>query len=214
MATLASDNFNRANSTSLGSDWTEQEGNWEIVSNELSLNTHSGGDNLTWDTALNASPAADYDVSAKIKLTTTGGLRVIGRWQDVSNYYYLEVNTVSQVIRLRKRIAGVNTTIGTYTGGYSVNIYYTIKMTMAGSNFAGWIDGVNRITTVSDTAISATGKPGISADSAGKIVDDFLVEGTAAATTAIKKVSSVAYASIKKISGVAIASVKKVAGLA
>lgn len=35
-----------------------------------------------------------------------------------------------------------------------------------------------------------------------------------AVSTAIKKVSGVAYASIKKISGVAIASVKKVAGLA
>ncbi len=214
MATLGSDNFNRANSTSLGSDWTEQAGNWKILSNELSLNTHSGGDDLTWDTALNASPAADYDVSAKVKLTTTGGLAVCGRWTDTNNCMLLQVNTVSQVIRLRKRVAGVNTTIGTYTGGYSVNTYYTIKMTMAGSNFAGWIDGVNRITTVSDAAISATGKPGILADSAGKIVDDFLVEGTAASSTSIKKVSSVAYASIKKISGVAIASVKKVAGLA
>ena len=34
-----SDTFDRANSTSLGADWTEDSGDWEIVSNNVSQAT-------------------------------------------------------------------------------------------------------------------------------------------------------------------------------
>lgn len=184
MSTLASDTFDRADSTSIGADWTEQSGSWAIASNKLSQSS-SGTSHATWDTALSASPAADYSVTVTVRLTTTGGAGLTVRWQDDSNSYRTVVNTVSQYLRLNKRVAGTNTTLGQYNGGQSIDTDYTIKCSVVGSDFEVFQDGTSRI-TASDSDITAAGKPSLTSDSAGKLYDNFLVEGTLATSTVVK----------------------------
>src|SRR3990167_417787 len=172
MATLASDNFDRADSTNIGSDWTEQKGDWEILSNKLNHKTDSGtsGEDIaTWDTALNASPAADYDVEAIVRLTVTGGMGVVVRYLDDNNMYLLFLNTVGQTLEIYKKVSGSYTQLGsTYSAGQSISIDYTLKLSMVGSTIKGYQDGVERI-SATDSDLTATGKPGVISDSAGKL---------------------------------------------
>lgn len=184
MATLASDDFNRANSSSLGSDWSEVSGDWEISSNALVLASDVGGadaesyEYITWETALNASPAADYDVSCDINPTNASG--IAGRLTDGSNQMMVRLHTVNQSLVLRKYVAGAVTTLGSYSGGYSAGNVYTIKLSMAGTTFNVYADTILRIGPVTDSSISAEGKAAIKADSVTPTFDNFLVEGTAA----------------------------------
>lgn len=221
MSTLASDTFTRADSGSIGSDWTEVSGTWDIASNKLKLTTFSStganahtDDEATWDTALNASPAADYDVECVVNAGTTGGLGVLGRRQDLNNTYWLRINTVSQYLRMYKTVSGTVTQLGsTYSGGQSSGVDYTIKLSMVGSSLTGYQAGTSRI-TATDSAITATGKPGVFGDSSNKLFDSFAVYGTLASSSAIKTALGLAKASVKTVDGLAIASVKTMDGLA
>ena len=71
-----SDNFDRANSTSIGANWSEDTGDWEIFSNILRHVTTGGFDywKAGWVGAALAS--ADYYVQATIVATTNSGLGV------------------------------------------------------------------------------------------------------------------------------------------
>lgn len=181
-ATLVSDNFDRADSDTFGTDWTEQKGDWDIVSNKGSHVTDSGtgGEDVAiFNTALGANPDADYEVEAIVRLTSTGGLGVYARWTDDSNHYFNYLNTVSQNFQMYKKVSGTYTQLGsTYSAGQSTDTDYTIKLSAIGSALKSYQDGVERI-SATDTAITATGKPALLSDSSGKLYNDFFVYGTA-----------------------------------
>ena len=176
-ALIASDSFTRADSSTIGSGWTQQKGTFEIVSNQLHLKTFVPGDIgldvATWDTTLSPS-GADYDVEADVKLGTTGGVDVIARWQDMNNMYVAELNTVDQGVHLWKVVSGQVTQLGGtgVVGGYSINNTYKLRLSAIGSTISVYVDGVKKI-EVTDTSISNAGKPGVGADSVDKTWDNF-----------------------------------------
>ena len=62
MATIFTDDFNRADNTDIGSVYTKLSGTWEIISNELHMITHNAADDVvTYDPALGLVTAADYE---------------------------------------------------------------------------------------------------------------------------------------------------------
>ena len=109
-----------------------------------------------------------------------------GRYTDASNWYRARISTVSQYLRLEKNVAGSKTTLGQYNGGQSITTNYVIKLSMVGSAIKVFQDTVERI-SVSDSDITATGKPFCGADSSGKTFNDFLVEGTEASVGGISR---------------------------
>ncbi len=70
------DDFNRADSTSLGADWTETAGAWEIVSNELT--TASANAELTTAASVPVTQSGVGKVTMRIKATASGDIICIG----------------------------------------------------------------------------------------------------------------------------------------
>lgn len=184
MATLASDDFNRADADALGSNWTEETQDWDIVSNKARA-TLPGTSVAYWSGAFNPA-SADYDVQGLVQKTgDVGASGLIGRRTGADTYYVLYINTFSQLLVLSKIVAGVETELGTFNGGYANNTDYTIKLSMSGTTIKGFEGGVERI-SVTDSAISAIGKPGIWSDDDGALSDDFLVTGTEAVVAVLR----------------------------
>lgn len=176
MAILISDDFDRADNDSLGANWTEDSGDWDIASNVASSTAAS---RATWTGTFNTA-GADYDVSGDLRITASvAGVGVIGRFVDLDNFYHARINTFSQYLRLQKRVGGTDTTLGQYNGGQSTGNTYVVKLSMVGSTIKVFQDGTERI-SVTDSALTATGLPGIWSDSNVCTVNNFLVEGTEA----------------------------------
>lgn len=74
------DNFNRADSTNLGSDWTETSGSWSIASNQLS------GNGLCLTVPERADSSVYYTVSAYIQWLG----RLYFDADGAGNYHYIE----------------------------------------------------------------------------------------------------------------------------
>lgn len=110
MATLLTDDFNRANSTtspgtpSAGGPYTVRAGTWGINSNQLYTSASTAASLVTF-------PAA-VDVDVSIKVATLGGTPgVVVRYVDTSNYWL--ASNVSGTWTLQRRTAGTLTTYAT-----------------------------------------------------------------------------------------------------
>lgn len=112
----ASDDFNRADSTNLGGDWSELDGDWQIVSNELFMDEVGV---VKW--AGTFVPNDDYDVSANVEVNDDDDQAgIVVYCADEDNYYSLEVESddVSAgdyTLRLIKCVAGSRSTLATDT---------------------------------------------------------------------------------------------------
>ncbi len=96
--TIASDDFNRADSTNLGSDWTEQVGDWDIWTNQLRGQT---GDIVLHN--------ARYDPTegVRIKASCNGDIvRYLVDWVDEDNYYCAEYDFPADIVRIIHRSGG------------------------------------------------------------------------------------------------------------
>jgi hypothetical protein len=172
MATLASDNFDRADNTNVGSDWTEVSGDWAISGNKLTKTATFGQyEIITWDTTLNASPSADYDVEAVVNTVSVdyGEPRVIARYIDVNNFYFLNCNLFANELHLFKIVGGTESSLGSYSVDLNSDTNYTIK-----------INGTERI-SATDSSLTETGKPALQNDLGGPdrlYFNNFAVYGT------------------------------------
>src|SRR5678815_3898885 len=82
------DDFNRADSTNLGSDWTETSGSWSISSNRLTLSSPSNGDNAQITPFTPLPPTAGSCSRIQCTLSgSSGGDKpgVLVRYTDASN---------------------------------------------------------------------------------------------------------------------------------
>jgi hypothetical protein len=179
---ITTDNFNRADSGNIGSDWTEVAGSWNITSNTLNLTSFSttnqdaaGYDVATWDTALSTG-TPDYAVEAVINAGgVVGAEAVVVRYIDGNNMYYASISTYNQGLTLIKIVGGVETQLGsTYLGGYSNNNNYTLRLAVIGNSLIVTEGGTVRI-TATDSSITAAGKPALKAESSNKTFDNFAV---------------------------------------
>jgi len=112
-------------------------------------------------------PSANYYVEAVIRCITDIGLMgVFGRGDNASasnNFYVLILRGDTNVLELRKRVTGTETTLGSYSITPVPGTDYTIRLSMVGTAIKGYLDGVERI-SVTDSAITAAGFPGAIGD--------------------------------------------------
>lgn len=194
MATLFNDNFNRTDSTTVGANYTEAFGAWSIVSNQLKIVTHTGGsgilafwDYISYDAALGANPAADYEVEIIFNAPSSAEPMIGARFVDVNNFYGFQARTDADNIELFKVVSGSQISLGTFAVTINTSTNYTLKISCIGSAIKGYLNGVERI-SATDSDITATGKPIIASDIANIVFDDFFVYGTSASTPQAKGV--------------------------
>jgi len=104
---ITSDDFNRADSTTIGAQWTEHVGDWFIVSNKLTISEVG----LIRNHALSPYPGNNQVVSAKLYNMGTGTKHRIIVQCDISgtDYYYAEWEYVDA--------STMNFTLGSSSGG-------------------------------------------------------------------------------------------------
>lgn len=113
--TFVSDDFNRANNTDVGANWTETAGDWEIDSNEAEI---SSANALLVSTGTNADGGTSkIQVLVKASSITTLA-RVIVAYTDTNNYLFAELLFLgsSSTLRLLQRSGGTNTELARFGG--------------------------------------------------------------------------------------------------
>jgi PKD repeat protein len=145
VASVVGDDFNRADSTNLGANWTERAGDWHIVSGTL-RNASTSSDHVA---SFNAGTYADVAVSVTAQIASGGGTVSVGaRWDDYDPYptagYLAEMSNTGLV-----RLWRVDTwsQLGSYQiAGYQAGQWVTLTLRADGSSLSVQIDGVTRIT--------------------------------------------------------------------
>lgn len=180
---LFDDNFTRANSSTVGNGWTEQNGDWSITTNNLEVSSASaiitrdaGTDDFTLAVTFNS-----------IGSTAAGAPRIIFNWIDNSNYDFIEARTSGTVFDclVNQRIAGVETAIAASklsTGEFVNNIIFRmcfkddIVWLRLGINGDVGSDGQARTLTFNRTLASTIVGVGTSGSYSGTLsVDRFVI---------------------------------------
>ena len=173
------DNFNRANQVGLGAmsdgvhNWTDAQGQIDIVTNQAKTTGPDGG-NVAVVTETHTE--TDYYVQAEVTSASSSDPGVFGRYTDLNNYYLLRIDNAT--LQLYKNVAGSFTLLGSYSTTAGT---HTIKLEMNGTTLKGYLDGVEQIPSVTDTA-HASGKSGIrSYYGTSPVWDNFIADLLAAA---------------------------------
>lgn len=169
---ITSDDFNRANSTSIGSQWTEHVGDWEILSNKLTV----GEVGLVRNHAINPYGTGNQVVNAKIHGMVTGTKHRIILQCDVTgtDYYYAEwyyIDATHMTFSLGSSSGGVLKTIN----GAPILDGTIIRASMTDGGILCMSDDASRLTVCTD---SKTGKyTGLAAgSSSGATFDDYVFQ--------------------------------------
>ena len=178
--TTFTDNFTRADSTDLGSNWVEVSGDWSIVSGQLSPGAAGG------TIILRAAGAmASNDHSAQVTIAATGAVSQ-GVWcrgnSNISQGYLWRNNGTSW--DLFSVVGGSFVNIGTYAAAAVASD--VAKIQAVGSTIKGYVNGVQRV-SVTDTAVTSGTSVGIRGESTNLLrYDDFTAaDVTAGATLSI-----------------------------
>lgn len=187
-ANLFSDNFNRADSDTIGADWTERDGDFDIVTNAVQCITNAAVAVVYWSTVVST---ADYTVQAVlVNVADVGndigvcGRRVNNGAAD-SNFYAAIQEPNWLILYLR---SGGSWFTQALVAQAKVN-GDVIKLSMNGSTIKVIYNGVEKI-SITDSNLSAAGNAGISAgDSAiSQRWDDFTVDDFGAGGDIRKKI--------------------------
>lgn len=158
MAVIFSDNFNRADSTDLGSDWDERRGASEISGNAVipssvesseAVIRHTGGPYST----------ADYTVECDM-VSVVSFEGPLGRCADYSttDTDYYAVFWSGSTLYLYKKISGSYTFLASV--GDSTSPPATVKLSMEGTAIKGYLNDSNEISST-DSSLSSAGDAGI-----------------------------------------------------
>lgn len=166
------DNFDRADSTSIGANWTEQAGDAEISGNRLVLPTDA--------IATYAHTTANQIGYVECKVEGDDGdkPRVI-LYTDSNNWIAVELEIGSSgKIRVIERASGSTNVTGEADFSSSADTQYTLKMCVhptTGSNIAkGYVNGTRAVVGWSATARANTGWGVATGDTAADVTfDDF-----------------------------------------
>lgn len=181
MTTLFSDNFNRADSTSLGTSWSEVAGDWQVQTNQLLISSGAGFRVCSTTTTAHAAVAdckvtatraagASWDAGPCVRLSGAGGSETC---------YYLDVSG-TQDLSVIRRVAGADTDIGDLVQAHSNGDIYALQVSGSGATVTLKVfrNGSQVGADITDTAgsrITAAGQTGV-VTWAGAAFDDFLVE--------------------------------------
>lgn len=157
---LFSDDFNRADSSSIGASWTERVCDFEIVSN--TLRTTGSGECVAHTATISQ---ANYSVTTTITFLADTGSRYFGIYcrrvnngASASDGYMLALNTSADVMELFEVAGGSYTSLGTHSVTLAATGSHTIKLNCNGSAISGdyGANGSNEI-SVTDGTFSAAG---------------------------------------------------------
>lgn len=112
------DEFNRADSTDLGSDWDERAGVWRILNQMLRADSANG---LIVCQQQHPSGSLSYHVFARFRFRNDGDeARVVVDYVDDNNYVFAQIKQGSAAdgLSLWKRTNGTNAEVGTRLGNY------------------------------------------------------------------------------------------------
>jgi len=163
--TAFSDNFNRANSASLGSNWTkvaDAGSDFQIVSNQLQETSSDNSSSALGAYTTQGIPGADYAVQSDIVFPSSSDdwLSVMGRASmnggSDTNGYYLFASMGNQRIALYKRVGTTWTQLGSSAAEImTAGTTYTIKLVMNGTNLYGYWNGILAVSATDSTYASA-----------------------------------------------------------
>jgi fibronectin type III domain protein/concanavalin A-like lectin/glucanase superfamily protein/thrombospondin type 3 repeat protein len=165
--------------------WSEAMGTWSVMSGSSKVYQQSSttGDGVT---SAGDPVWGDYTVEARVKpmsFNAAGGfVRLIGRFRDVSNYYYLLLRS-NQVLELKKLVASTPTTLGTKAFTVSPGTWYTVKLELVGTSLKAYVNGQLELSTT-DSQFNS-GSIAVGTFNASGEVDDVVVRlpGSAPDTT-------------------------------
>ncbi len=165
-----------SNTLSSYTEYADAAGGWSIGSGVISCNTPL----LTYKQSCltrNGVSFADGTVSCIITAADDAGM--VLRLADNNNYYLVAIsdasggNGATNVVRIWRRVGGTFTGL---TSGIPISFTrgtpHTLSFTATGSTLSVKFDGTT-IGTVTDSAISASGKCGIRHDSGITTIDSF-----------------------------------------
>ena len=168
-----SDNFNRGDSTSLGVDWTEDNGDWAITSNTLRCTTGAGAyHKCRHNTSLDS---ANYDIEVDGRSgTATVGVGAFGRGAvSATVTYYSFISFEGDANYIAEITAGGETLLATGTAPPAASTNFRLRCD--GSTLTGYENDVQDATVVDATL--ASGAVGVAAygvlDAAGAFADNF-----------------------------------------
>jgi RHS repeat-associated protein len=154
-----SDNFDRANSTNLGSSWTETNPDLEISSNQI-RNVDAG----TKAAQFTQSVGPDQDVSVDCKMTAAANMcAVMARWSNQTNFYHVRLDVGAGNLILFKTVAGTATQLGTPAARtLAFNTLYHIRLVVKGSSINAYFGSESTpAISVTDTSLTAGNYAGI-----------------------------------------------------
>ncbi|HXH26953.1 MAG TPA: hypothetical protein VNG90_03580 [Candidatus Acidoferrum sp.] len=169
--TQFTDNFNRSNSTNLGSNWTERSDagtDFQIVSNQLKLTSVDASTHALSAYTSQGITGADYSVQSDLVFPSASDdwLAVFGRGStfgtDDTQGYYAFASMVNQQVYIYKRNGGTWTQLGSSAVvSISSGTTYTIKLVMKGTSLYLYWNGVLK-TSTTDSTFSSAGFAGVS----------------------------------------------------
>jgi hypothetical protein len=180
--TLFSDNFNRGNNSSLGTNWQERSGNFSINSQTL-VNSTSG----TSVALVNNKTAADVVLTADVNLATTANERdagVVARHSGngAGSQYYAGL-----AYRSGRYYSEIwESTNGSWTRLSQVQVASngtaSLRFEVIGTSLKLYVNGVLR-NSVTDATLTS-GRFGVSAVGSGARLDNFVATNPSASVTA------------------------------
>lgn len=177
MGVFARDDFNASGSGALvgkapvvGGTWTDGSVSGSPISPVVAGNAIRQEDVATQIAYVATTPpSADYYVQALVTPQSggSGGIGgVVGRKNAATGStdcygadYYDHATAGSRQWRLYKKIASVETSLGTYTENIGTTTK-TLKLSMVGSAIKLYVDGVERV-SATDSAVTAAGRAGV-----------------------------------------------------
>lgn len=177
--TSFSDDFNRVDSTDLGSNWVEVSGDWSIVGNQLSSGSAGGTVLLRAATPMSSN---DNYAQATIAATAsvTQGVWCRGNSNLTSGYLWRNNGTSWDLFAV---VGGSFTLIATYTAAAAVND--VAKIQAVGSLIKGFVNGVERV-SATDTSVTTGTTVGIRCESTNAIRWDNFSAGDVVSTVPVE----------------------------
>lgn len=173
-STVVTDNFNRANSSGLGANYTETNSGsgFDVTSNQAVSRTAGGVGNIVEYSGGGWSAANDQWSQVTLR-TLVGDMGPTCRGATgAQTFYYLSIRAAlgtSGNHQLQKAVAGVFSTIASWTGTFNAGDVARIEC--QGTSIRA-LNGTTVVQSVTDSSI-ATGVPGFYGWNSGNTVDDF-----------------------------------------
>lgn len=121
------DDFNRSNTTDLGTDWVEVEGDWQISSNQLSVAPGAGECHVRWDHDLTDNHYCRVDI-LNLNSNVVPGLLCRYNGAGTQTYYMGRYYLDASRWEIYKRVAGTFTLLASNVnpdpvGPYTIAFY-------------------------------------------------------------------------------------------